>query len=148
MGSLILPAGSVAYADTSIFIYTIEAHADYLPPLTPFWQQLNDNEIRVVTSELTLMEVLVAPLHSSDKTLVDAYEEALLRQKIELVPTTQAIYRSAARIRADHSLRTPDAIHAASALSAACTHLITNDPIFRRVPGLSCEILDRIIAQP
>ena len=148
MGSLILPPGSVAYADTSVFIYTIESYPDYAPLLTPFWEQLERAEIRVLTSELTLLEALVSPLRARDTILVDAYEEALLRQKVELVPTTPAIYRRAAQLRAAHNLRTPDAIHASAALSASCTHFITNDPAFRRVPGFHCEVLDAILPRP
>jgi predicted nucleic acid-binding protein len=43
-------------------------------------------------------------------------------------------------------LRTPDAIHAATALNEGCTHLITNDPAFRRVQDLSVTLLDNHVA--
>jgi len=49
-------------------------------------------------------------------------------------------------LRASSGLKTPDAIHAASALVAGCTHLITNDPAFRRVPNLVVVVLSDLIA--
>jgi predicted nucleic acid-binding protein len=59
------------------------------------------------------------------------------------------VLRSAARLRSTVSkLRTPDAIHAASALADRVGLLVTNDPVFRTVPGLTVEMLDDVIARP
>jgi len=57
----------------------------------------------------------------------------------------EAISERAPEIRARWNLRTPDAIIAASALEAGCTHLITNDPPFQRVEGLNVLLLDKFI---
>jgi predicted nucleic acid-binding protein len=55
---------------------------------------------------------------------------------------TIAIAERAALIRANFSLRTPDAIVAATALEHDCSYLITNDPTFRRVVGLRILVID------
>jgi predicted nucleic acid-binding protein len=47
----------------------------------------------------------------------------------------------AAAIRARWNLRTPDAIIAATALQAGCSHLITNDSVFQRVEGLNVLLI-------
>lgn len=39
-------------------------------------------------------------------------------------------------IRATTNLKTPDAVHAATALSVNCTQVITNDKGFRNMSGL------------
>jgi len=52
----------------------------------------------------------------------------------------------AAQIRADHNLRTPDAIHAATALAAGVTGFITNDPVFRRIESLEVLVLDDLLS--
>jgi predicted nucleic acid-binding protein len=39
----------------------------------------------------------------------------------------------AAQIRATHGLRTPDAIHAATALQSGASGIVTNDAGFRRL---------------
>jgi predicted nucleic acid-binding protein len=55
--------------------------------------------------------------------------------------------REAARLRATISgLKTPDAIHAATALQHGCALFVSNDVGFRRVPGLSLAILDDVLA--
>jgi predicted nucleic acid-binding protein len=51
----------------------------------------------------------------------------------------------AARIRAVHRLRTPDALQAATAVQAEATGLITNDPVFERVKDFETLVLDRVL---
>ncbi len=52
----------------------------------------------------------------------------------------------AARLRAMCRLRTPDAIQAATALSAQVSGFITNDAAFSRVPELDVLLLDDLIS--
>jgi predicted nucleic acid-binding protein len=51
----------------------------------------------------------------------------------------------AARIRAMHGLRTPDALQAATAVRSHVTGLVTNDPVFERVDLFETLVLDRIL---
>ena len=62
---------------------------------------------------------------------------------------TADILREAARLRgALPSLKTPDAIHAASAQHHGCALFGTNDRGFRAVLGLPLVLLDDILAAP
>jgi predicted nucleic acid-binding protein len=54
---------------------------------------------------------------------------------------------SAAHLRA-LGLRTPDALHAATALASGCILFLTNDPVFKRVTGLSVVVLSEVVAAP
>ncbi len=53
----------------------------------------------------------------------------------------------AARIRAAHRLRTPDALQAACAVQAQATGLITNDAVFARVEAFETLVLDQVLGQ-
>jgi predicted nucleic acid-binding protein len=55
------------------------------------------------------------------------------------------VLRDAAQLRADTSLKTPDAIHAATALAQGCVQFITNDPAFRRITGLNVVVVSELI---
>ena len=125
MGALTLPASGVVYIDTMTLIYTVERYPAYWPLLEPLWLAAQAGTIEIVSSELTLMEALVGPLKSGDTTLEQAYEQALLGTDMRLLPITQPILREAARLRATTKLKTPDAIHAATASDAACVLFIT-----------------------
>jgi predicted nucleic acid-binding protein len=51
----------------------------------------------------------------------------------------------AARIRAAHRLRTPDALQAATAIRAQATGLVTIDPVFERVAAFETLVLDHLL---
>ncbi|WP_420102014.1 type II toxin-antitoxin system VapC family toxin [Bosea sp. (in: a-proteobacteria)] len=116
------------------------------------------------TCELSLLEVLVRPLHdiespdaqirSESGALRDWYTRNLVSDGLFL--KTSAIdaetLRTAAWLRAtasrDHSgsLKAPDAIHFASAVLAGCSHFVTGDErlsnaIARHVEGSRIEIV-------
>lgn len=142
MGALMLPAAGLIYADTNSVIYSVETHAQYWPLLQPLWQTAQAGSITVVSSELTILETLVGPLKSGDQVLMTAYEQLFRSPEMRLLPVDQAVLREAARLRANHvNLRTPDAIHAATALLAACPMFVTNDQGFRQVTGLPVIVL-------
>ena len=57
----------------------------------------------------------------------------------------KAIADMGARFRAEYSLRTPDAIQAATALNGGASGFVSNDPAFRRIEGLEVTILDDLL---
>ena len=146
MGSLSLPGSGPLYADTQVFVYSVEKHPIYAPLLRPLWAALAGGTLEVVSSELTLLEALVGPLKKGDPALVADYESAFVAPGVRLLSITPAILREGARLRATLSkLRTPDAIHAATASSVSCTLVLTNDHAFRSVPHLPVLILDDLL---
>jgi len=146
---LTLPPTGQVYLDTQAIIYSVETHARYWRVLEPLWQTARAGNLRLVSTELALMETLVGPLKSGDARLTTAYEQIFQSAEVELLSITRDILREAARLRAlIPSLRTPDALHAATALLAGCALFITNDTGFRRVPGLPLTLLDDVLAAP
>jgi predicted nucleic acid-binding protein len=140
-----LPAAGIVYLDANSIIYTVEKHAVYGPLLQPLWVAAQAKTFEVVSSELALLECLVVPLRRGDAALVKDFERALLGTEMRLVPITQSILRDAAQLRATTSLKTPDAIHAATGLQAACALFVTNDRRFRSITGLNAIILDDLL---
>lgn len=140
-----LPVSGLVYVDANVVIYSVEQHAIYGPLLQPLWQAAKSKSLEVVSSELLLTETLVGPLRRSDAVLLRDYETALLGTDFRMLPITQLVLREAAQLRATTRLRTPDALHAATALLAGCKLFITNDAGFRSVAGLSLLILDDLL---
>ena len=146
MGQLVIPSGSKVYVDTAVLIYTLEVNTDYFDLLQPLWTKFQAGEIELISSELILMEVLVLPLRNNNESLISDYEQLLLNSAMQLVPIEQAILRQAANLRATSSLKTPDAIHAATALSINCDLFITNDNGFRNLSNLPVVILSEVLS--
>jgi predicted nucleic acid-binding protein len=147
MGQLTLPAAGSVYVDTSAVIYRVERIEPYLTASLPLWDALDAGQAQVATSELTLLEVLVKPLRDGNLSLATLYHTVLLGTVgLNCHPVSRAVLESAARLRAAQHLKTPDAIHAASALVAGCTLFVTNDPAFRKVIGLNVAVLSEVAA--
>jgi predicted nucleic acid-binding protein len=145
LGSLSLPASGVVYIDTAPIIYSVEQHPEYASSLRPLWVASKSGEIQVISSELALLETLVAPLKQGDSVLADVYTELLTATEMRLVPITLDVLRDAARLRADTNMRTPDAIHAATALAAGCDLFVTNDSGFRRATSLPVVLIREVV---
>jgi predicted nucleic acid-binding protein len=144
VGTLTLPASGVVYVDTQIIIYSVEKHPDYWLLLRPLWAASRAGSIDIVSSELALLETLVGPLKNTDTFLATTYEQLLTSTDMRLIPISTTILKTAARLRAEWNLKTPDALHAATALAARCTLFLTNDTDFHRVPDLPFVILSDI----
>lgn len=145
MGRLTFPRGSRVYLDTAPIIYGVEEHEVYWPILQPLWVLLENGEIEVVTSELTVLETLVLPLRNQDTELITGYETLLTASKVELIPITVSLLRAAAELRANQNFKTPDAIHATTAALSKCDYLISNDDGFRRLTTIDVMILSDLI---
>jgi len=91
----------------------------------------------LLTSRLTLGEVLVKPLEAGDNTLAAQYEEAITRSA-RVLPFTPDTARRYAEIRRDRTVRAPDAVQLACAAQARVDLFITNDDRLtsKSVPGI------------
>ena len=137
-----LGVGPVAI-DTAPYIYFIEEHPRYLPLVTALFRAVDRGEVVAVTSELTLLEVLVVPFRTGNAALVERYEAILTRARgLTLTPVSRKLLRAAALLRARTDMKTPDAIQLSTAAAAGCTALVTNDRRFRALPGLRVLQLD------
>ena len=148
MGSITLPTDGAVYLDSSSLIYSAERHEPYLGLITPVWQEAERGQLQLVSSELALAEVLVRPVRERNETLVSRYREMFASSDVRLVPSSPRTWEDAARFRADYGLRTPDALHAATALQEQCDLFITNDTDFRRVTELPVVVLRDVLANP
>ena len=145
MGSLTLPAAGLVYVDANPVIYSVERHPTYWPLLQPLWQAAKGKAIEVVSSDLVLMETLVGPLKAGNAALGAAYEQLFQQPQTRLLPITHPVLREAAQLRATTRLKTPDALHAATAQQVGCALFITNDFNFRGVVNCPLVILDDLL---
>ena len=136
--------------DTAPLIYYIEENESFLPVVAPLFEDVAAGRREVVTSTLTLLEVLVVPYRAGNLELAARYEAHLSHSRgVRLVDIGRPQLRAAAQLRALFpSVRTPDALQLASALSAGCTAFVTNDRDLRAVPGLRVLKLSSYVQAP
>lgn len=140
--------GRVVGLDTTPLIYFIEENPTYLETIRPFFVAMDRGEFRVVTSTVTLLEVLVHPFRRGEKELAQQYRDILLgAEGLITISLSQDIAEVAARLRASHNIRTPDAIQMATALRAGASHFLTNDVRLPSLPELKVLVLDELKAE-
>lgn len=138
----LLGRGHVAL-DTTVFIYFIEEHARYLPIIEPLFAEVAQGEREIVTSALTLLEVMVVPFRAGDAALAARYEALLTRSRgLHLIAIDRDQLRAAAQLRARYGVRTQDALQLAAVLQARCSAFVTNDRRLPALPGLRILQLD------
>ena len=142
MGTLTLPTSGIIYLDASAFIYSLERIEPYRTLLEPMWRHAQEGNLLIVSSELVVLETLVKPLRDNDPIAQNLFKSLFDASDVNLIPATREIWVDAATLRANTGLKTPDALHAATAIHAECSLFITNDDDFRRVEDLPILILD------
>lgn len=128
--------------ETAPFIYFVEENATYIQRMDAIFNHVNAG-IQVITSVVTLAEVLVMPISEGQAAYERAYREMLLNtRQITSLPVSSRMAEQAARLRAKYRLRTPDALQIATAIEAGCDAFLTNDTSFRRVSEMRVLVLD------
>jgi predicted nucleic acid-binding protein len=91
----------------------------------------------LVTSAVSLLEVLVVPYRAGDVQVAERYELLLTRGRgVRMIDITRDQLRAAAQLRAVTGVRTADALQMVAALAADCRTFLTNDRELRPIPGL------------
>ena len=146
MGQLNLPLRGLVYLDSDALIYLVEKIQPYSGLLLPLLQAVKAGPLQLVGSELLLLETLVKPVEQGDQRLEADFRRFLTSSRdMNLIPISQVVLEQALVLRVQHRLRTPDSIHAATALLAPAALFVTNDPAFRRVSGLAVALRDDCI---
>jgi len=123
--------------DTAIFIYFIEESPRFLPLLEPLFREVDEGRRELITSALTLLEVLVVPYRSGDHLLAGRYEALLTQSRgVRVAEISRDHLRAAAQLTAATGIKTPDSLQLVAALGAGCTAFLTNDRDLPTIPGL------------
>ncbi len=134
--------GKTVALDTAPLIYFIEKHPKFHPIARPFFVAMQRGDFNVVTSTMTLTEVLVHPIKHGNAELAKTYRDILHKAlHLRTVPFTADIAEIAAGLRANHSIRTPDAIQMATAVAMKADFFLTNDDGLPALPRPAVLVL-------
>jgi len=147
MGRLRDLDGRRVYLDSNVFIYALNGFPGFAPFLRELFEAVDSCRVSAATSELTLAEVLIVPFRHGD---VDEEKRCrmMLRPRpcLSLIPVSFNVLEATARMRAAlPAMRTPDAIHVATAQLANCDILLTNDHRLKGCEGLHVSFLSDIV---
>jgi predicted nucleic acid-binding protein len=129
--------------DTVSIIYFIEKHPTYIVRMRDILSRVDAGKIQGMVSTIALAEVLVHPAKKGDQALARQYERLLTKSKnMHLISVDTDVARNTAELRAEYSLKTPDALHVAAAIHGGADAFLTNDRGLRRITAIDVLILE------
>lgn len=145
MGSVNISKYQSVYIDTSIYIYFFEDNSIFGSLAEDIFSQIIDKQIIVYSSEILFTELLVTPIKEKNKPLIQLYENLnSVLPTLNSVSVSHDISVSAANLRATFGLRTPDAIHLATAMDQKAEAFIHSDNIFSKVKEIKTLDVSRL----
>jgi predicted nucleic acid-binding protein len=128
---------SKIFFDTNLFIYMFEGLEPLRSRLLEMRKRMLDRGDRIVTSAMTLGEVLVKPTRLGQTSLIEQYDRAI-RTTSQVIAFDASIAWRYASLRATHRLRNADAIQLACAAHYGVDLFITNDAQLHKldIPGI------------
>lgn len=133
------------YLDTSPFIYYLQESKTYYDTMTCIFEEFATAETEIYTSDLTIEEYCVYPYRENRPDLIDKLDAFIDLADIKVTPTSGAIAKKAAKIRADYSsFKGMDALHLATAAFVGCDLFLTNDKQLRQFSEIKVLTIDDI----
>jgi len=128
---------SKVFFDTNVFVYLFEDYEPFSSMVDAIWRRMVQRGDKLVTSAMTLGELLVKPSKLGQASLVEQYDHAI-RTRAQVVSFDVQIAWRYASLRATHTIRNADAIQLACAAHFGVDLFITNDQNLHKlnVPGI------------
>jgi predicted nucleic acid-binding protein len=128
------------YLDACVVIYLLEHTVPYSEKTREYLAANGDALLCV--SPLVRLEVIVKPMREANQKLISDYEDFLSAQN--WLSINDEIVDRASYLRARHALKTPDALHLATALHHGCAEFWTNDERLANAAGqIAVNVLRR-----
>jgi len=112
--------------DTNLFVYLFEDYKSLSKKTEELRTKMLARGDQLLTSTLTIGEVLVKPLERGATDVCQQYEKAIASTAV-VIPFDLNAARIYASLRQDRSLRAPDALQLACAASVGVDLFVTND---------------------
>lgn len=123
----------------------MEANPQYFDLADSVFSWVERSGHEAMTATITMTELLVSAYRESDENRVDAFYGLLSTYpNLQWFAPDLETADLAARMRALHRLRTPDALQA-TAIRTQATAFITNDPVFARIEQFETAVLDQYL---
>jgi predicted nucleic acid-binding protein len=127
--------------DSAVLIYWLDQVGPFHLRAEARMTALQSAGDHVAVSDLTRLECRVGVLKRRDAAALKVFDAFFAHPDVRLVPLTGAAFDRAAQLRADLSLKTPDALHLAAAIEAGCDGVLTNDNRLSRCTAIAVEVL-------
>jgi predicted nucleic acid-binding protein len=128
---------SKVFFDTNVFIYLFEDYEPFSSMVDATWRRMIQRRDQLVTSAMTLGELLVNPAKLGQASLIEQYDRAI-RSRAQVLNFDASVAWRYATLRSTHNIRSADAIQLACAAHFGVDLFITNDKQLHKldIPGI------------
>ncbi len=141
-----LSSGQGVFLDTAPLIYLFEEHERFFPPVRRILDDAYAVGAQLVSSMVTYIEVLTVPTRGGDTKLASRYRQFLTNsESLSIYPLNISVANEAVRLRAQHKLRTPDAIQVATAVVCGVDYFLTNNRDLARVRDVDVVVIADLV---
>ncbi len=134
------------FIDTAPFIYFFEKNEKYFQPMSMLFDFIYDNDVQVVTSIITYIEITTHPMKLGNKKLALKYRDYFTNsENISLYPVNLLIAEEAVLFRTKYKMKTPDAIQLATAAVCGADYIVSNDGLWNRMSDAPVIMVDELL---
>lgn len=84
------------------------------------------------------------PLRENNLELLQQFDKFFAQPEVVIAPLDAQVFNLATELRAQHRLKTPDALHLAAAICCECDEFWSNDDRLAKVAGSRIEVVNVI----
>lgn len=133
------------FIDTAPIIYFLENSSLYMESMSAFFAKCLKENIKIVTSTLTVEEYLVQPYTKGKGDYVENFKRFIEYMNIEVVDIDFSIAEQGAKIRGQYrGFKAVDSLQLATAIVKKCDVFFTNDKQLRQEKELPCMTMEDI----
>jgi uncharacterized protein len=132
------------YADAGIVIRLIEGTVKVRRPIELRLERIRSRGAFILTSRISRLECRCKPLREQKDGLLRLYDTFFVGPEVAVAEISEGVVEKATELRASFGFKTPDAIHAATAILARVSEFWTVDRGFLRSPDLKVELFEAV----
>jgi predicted nucleic acid-binding protein len=137
---------TLLFLDSAAVIYFVENHPTYAPIAQRIFQRLDDGTLKAVTSPITLAECLVVPRRCHDDATIARFNDLIVNGAgVQFAHIDEVIANKASVLRAEYTMRLPDALQLATATVARCEAFVTNDARPKQVRDIRVIVIGELV---
>ncbi|MEK7560831.1 MAG: type II toxin-antitoxin system VapC family toxin [Patescibacteria group bacterium] len=128
--------------DSTVFMYLLAEDRRYLARVERLLSDVRDGKINGIFSCIGLIELLTGPKKRGQYDIASRYREIIGQfPHLSIRGLNERIVDLASTLRAEYGLRTPDAIHIATAIDGGAIAFVTNDRRLKKVKEIRIDLL-------
>jgi predicted nucleic acid-binding protein len=131
------------FLDACSIMYLLESHQQQGQATRLLITQALQNKTQLIVSRLSFLECRVVPLKEKNAALLASYDRFFQLSSVQIIELTTDVINIATDLRANYSqsLRTPDALQIACALSAKADQFLTGHKKLSVIQGIDVIIV-------